>query len=115
LIEEKDGVPEPVPMWRQKRQKEDDPFFEHTILLELRVGRYIDHFICSKDGCLILNPASHLILHDNLQCGYFKKIKFIIKLTYTKSCLLWWDGSFDLFQRRLKSLHVNLAYIGFPK
>jgi hypothetical protein len=48
------------------------------------VGRYIDHFIRSKNGCLIINPASYLRLHDNLQ-GYFKKIKFIVKLTYTKS------------------------------
>jgi hypothetical protein len=49
------------------------------------VGRYIDHVLRSKHGCLILNPASHLQLHDNLEGGYFTKIKFVIKLTYTKS------------------------------
>jgi hypothetical protein len=49
------------------------------------VGRYIDHILHSKNGCLILDPASHLRLHDNLQGGYFKKIKFIVKLTYKKS------------------------------
>jgi hypothetical protein len=49
------------------------------------VGRYIDHVLRRKNGCLILNPASHLKLHDNLERGYFKKIKFVIKLTYTKS------------------------------
>jgi hypothetical protein len=49
------------------------------------VGRYIDHGLLSKNGCLILNPASHLRLHDNLQGGYFKKIKFVVKFTYTKS------------------------------
>jgi hypothetical protein len=60
-------------------------FFEHTILLEASVGRYIDHVLRSKHGCLILNPASHLKLHENLEGGYFTKIKFVIKLTYTKS------------------------------
>jgi hypothetical protein len=49
------------------------------------VGRYIDHVLGSKDGCPILNPSSHLRSHDNLQGGYFKKIKFIVKLTYRKS------------------------------
>jgi hypothetical protein len=49
------------------------------------VGRYIDHILRSKNGCLILNPASHLKLHDNLKGGYFTKIKFVIKLTYKKS------------------------------
>jgi hypothetical protein len=49
------------------------------------VGRYIDHVLRSKNGCLILNPASNLKLHDNLEGGYFTKIKFVIKLTYTKS------------------------------
>jgi hypothetical protein len=39
----------------------------------------------AKNGCLILNPASHLKLHDNLEGGYFTKIKFVIKLTYTRS------------------------------
>jgi hypothetical protein len=73
-------------MWRAKKGKnKDDPFFEHTILLEPSVGRYIDHVLRSKNGCLILNPASHLKLHDNLEGGYFTKIKFVIKLTYTKS------------------------------
>jgi hypothetical protein len=47
------------------------------------VGRYIDHVLHRKNECLILNPSSHLILHDNLQSGYFKHIKFIVKLTYT--------------------------------
>jgi hypothetical protein len=46
------------------------------------VGRYIDHILPSKNGCLILNPAR---LHDNLEGGYFTKIKFVIKLTYTRS------------------------------
>jgi hypothetical protein len=69
----------------KKRRKKDDPFFEHTILLEPVVGRYIDHVLRSKNGCLILNPASHLKLHDSLHGGYFKEIKFIVKLTYTKS------------------------------
>jgi hypothetical protein len=73
------------PCGEQKRQKKDDPFFLHTILFEPGVGRNIDHVLRSKNGCLILNPASHLRLHDNLQGGYFKKIKFIVKLTYTKS------------------------------
>jgi hypothetical protein len=83
---EKNGVPEAIPMWRaKKRQKKDDPFFEHTILLEPEVGRYTDHVLCSKNGCLILNLASHLKLHENLHGGYFKELKFIIKLTYTKS------------------------------
>jgi hypothetical protein len=67
----------------QNGKKEYDPFFEHTILLEPAVGRYIDHVIHSKNGCLILNPASHLRLHENLLGGYFKHIKFVIKLTYT--------------------------------
>jgi hypothetical protein len=49
------------------------------------VDRYIDHVLCSKNGCLVLNPASHLRLHENLQGEYFKKIKFIVKLAYTKS------------------------------
>jgi hypothetical protein len=58
-------------MWRAKKGKnKDDPFFEHTILLEPSVGRYIDHVLRSKHGCLILNPASHLKLHDNLEGGY---------------------------------------------
>jgi hypothetical protein len=39
------------------------------------VGRYIDHVLHSKNGCLSLNTAG----------GYFKEIKFIIKLTNTKS------------------------------
>jgi hypothetical protein len=49
------------------------------------VGIYIDNVIRSKNGCLILNPASHLKLHDKLHGGYFKEIKFVVKLTYTKS------------------------------
>jgi hypothetical protein len=44
------------------------------------------HYVLrSKNGCLILNPASHLKLHDNLEGGHFTRIKFVIKLTYTKS------------------------------
>jgi hypothetical protein len=83
---DKDGVPEAAPIWRAKKDKtEDDPFFEHTILLEPEVSRYIDHVLRSKNGCLILNPASYLKVHDNLQGGYFKKIKFVLKLTYKKS------------------------------
>jgi hypothetical protein len=81
----KDGVPEATPMWRAKKEKKDDPFFEHTIILEPAVGIYIDHVLCSKNGCLILNPASHLKLHHNLHGGYLKEIKFIVKLTCTKS------------------------------
>jgi hypothetical protein len=82
----KNGVPEAIPMWRGKKEKKkDDPFFEHTILLETSVGRYIDHVLRSKNGCLILNPASHLKLHDKLEGGYFTKIKFVVKLTYAKS------------------------------
>jgi hypothetical protein len=49
------------------------------------VGRYIDHVLRSKSECLILNPARNLKLHDNVEGGYFTKIKFVIKLTYTKS------------------------------
>jgi hypothetical protein len=49
------------------------------------VGRYIDHILHSKKGCLIINPASHFKLHDNLEGGYFTKIKFVVKLTYKKS------------------------------
>jgi hypothetical protein len=60
-------------------------FFEDTIILEPAVGRYIEHVLHRKNGCLILNPASHLKLHDKLHGGYFKEIKFIVKLTYTKS------------------------------
>jgi hypothetical protein len=86
FINNKDGAPEPLPMWRAKQgKKEDDPFFEHIILLEPGVGRYIGHVLRSKNGCLVINPGSHLRLHDNLHGGYFKKIKFVIKLTYTKS------------------------------
>jgi hypothetical protein len=49
LKKDKDWVPEPVPMWRAKKgKKEDDPFFEHTIILELMVGRYSDHVLPSK-------------------------------------------------------------------
>jgi hypothetical protein len=40
MKKDKHGVPEPVPMWRAKKsKKEDDHFFEHTILLEPGVGR----------------------------------------------------------------------------
>jgi hypothetical protein len=39
----------------------------------------------NKHCCLILNPASNLRLHDNLQGAYFKSIKFIIKLSYKKT------------------------------
>jgi hypothetical protein len=86
LKKDKNGLPEAIPMWRAKKgSKPDDPFFEHTILLEPLVGRYIDHVLRSKNGCLILNPASHLKLHDNLKGGYFTKVKFVIKLTYTKA------------------------------
>jgi hypothetical protein len=86
LKKDKNGLPEAIPMWRaNKGSKTDDPFFEHTILRELSVGRYIDHVLRSKNGCLILNPASHLKLHDNLEGGYFTKIKFDIKHTYTRS------------------------------
>jgi hypothetical protein len=74
LKKDKNGLPEAIPMWRAKKgSKPDDPFFEHTILLEPSVGRYIDHVLRSKNGCLILNPASHLKLHDNLKGGYFTK------------------------------------------
>jgi hypothetical protein len=67
LRKDTNGVLEPVPMWRAKKgKKEDDPIFEHTIILEPGVGRYIDHVIRSKNGYPILNPASHLRLHFNL-------------------------------------------------
>jgi hypothetical protein len=80
------GYPKLYPCGEQKKGKnKDDPFFEHTILLEPSVGRNIDHVLRSKNGCLILNSASHLKLHDNLEGGYFTKIKFVIKLVYTKS------------------------------
>jgi hypothetical protein len=59
--------------------------FEQTILLEPVVGIYIDHVLRIKNVCLILNPASHLRLHENLHGGYFKHIKFVVKLTYTTS------------------------------
>jgi hypothetical protein len=86
LKKDKNGLPEAIPMWRAKKEKKkDDPFFENTILLEPSVGRYIDHVLCSKNGCLILDPTSHLKLHNNIEGGYFTKIKFVIKLTYTKS------------------------------
>jgi hypothetical protein len=46
LKQDKNGLPEPIPMWRAKKgTKPDDPFFEHTILLEPSVGRYIDHVL----------------------------------------------------------------------
>jgi hypothetical protein len=35
----------------------------------------------SKHGCLIINPASHLKLHGNLQGAYFMKISMGVKLT----------------------------------
>jgi hypothetical protein len=74
MRKDKDGVSAPVPMWRAKKGKqEDDHFFELTILLEPGVGKYIDYVLRSKNGCPILNPASYLILHDNLKGGYFKK------------------------------------------
>jgi hypothetical protein len=83
---DENGLPEAIPMWRDKKGSQTgDPFFEHTILLDPSVGRYIDHMLRSKNGCLILNPASHLKLNDNLEGGYFTKIKFVIKLTYTRS------------------------------
>jgi hypothetical protein len=56
----KNWVPEAIPMWRAKKKMKDDPFFEHTTLLEPALGRYIDHVLCSNNGCLILNLASHL-------------------------------------------------------
>jgi hypothetical protein len=85
LRNDKNGVPDPVPMWKASRgKKDDDSFYEYTILLEPSVGRYIDHVLCIRNGCLILNPASHLQLHDNLEGGYFKDIKFVVKLAYTK-------------------------------
>jgi hypothetical protein len=86
LKKDKNWLPEDIPMWIAKKgSKTYDPFFEHTILLAPSMGRYIDHVLHSKNGCLILNPASHLKLHDNLEGGYFTQVKFVIKLTYTKS------------------------------
>jgi hypothetical protein len=86
LKKNKNGIPEAIPMWRAKKGKhKDDTFFGHTIIPEPSVGRYIDHILRSKNRCLILNPASHLKLHDSLEDGYFTKIKSVIKLTYTKS------------------------------
>jgi hypothetical protein len=79
------GYPKQYPCGEHPKKRKDDPFFEHTILLEPSVGGYIYHVLHSKNGCLILNPASHLKLHYNLEGGYFTKIKFVIKLTYTKS------------------------------
>jgi hypothetical protein len=111
LKKNKDGVPEAVPMWRAKKdKKEDDPFFEHTILLEPAVGRYIDHVLHSKNGCLILNPVSHLKLHDNLHGGYFKKINFVVKLTYTKSKNIYSqiDASIDGIPYQTKEEEVEL-------
>jgi hypothetical protein len=85
MRKDKDGVPDPLPRWKVRKGKTDDyPFFKHMILLEWRVGRYIDHVIRSKNSCLILNPVSHLQLLDNpSRGGYFKHIKFVVKLTYT--------------------------------
>jgi hypothetical protein len=86
LRKDKNGVPDPVPMWKASRgKKDDDYFYEHTMLVEPSIGRYIDHVLCSRNGCLILNPASHLRVYDNLERGYFKEINFVVKLTYTKS------------------------------
>jgi hypothetical protein len=49
LKKDKNGLPEAIPMWRAKKgSNTDDPFFEHTILLESSVGRYIDHVLRSK-------------------------------------------------------------------
>jgi hypothetical protein len=84
-IKDKDGVPEPVPTWRAKKgKKEDDPFFNTDFYLNRGWVDTLTVFYV-ENGCLILNPASHLRFHDNLQGGYFKKIKFIVKLTYKKS------------------------------
>jgi hypothetical protein len=86
LRKDANGTPDPVPMWKwSKGKKDEDWVYEHTILVEPAVGRYIDHFLHSKNGCLILNPASHLRLYHNLQGGYFKEDKFVVKLAYTKS------------------------------
>jgi hypothetical protein len=70
LRKDKNGVPDPVSMWKASRgNKDDDSFYDHNILLEPLVGRYIDHVLPSINVCLILNPESHLRLHDNLEGG----------------------------------------------
>jgi hypothetical protein len=78
----------PVPMWKSNRannKEENKWFYEHTIGVDPSVGRYIDHVLRSKKGSMILNPASHLRLHHNLEDGYFKEIKFVFKLTCNRS------------------------------
>jgi hypothetical protein len=74
------------------------------------VGIYIDHVLRSKNGSLNLNPASHLKLHDNLQGGYFKKMKFVVKLAYTKSENLYSqiDASIDGIPYHTKEEEVEL-------
>jgi hypothetical protein len=94
----------------EKGQKKDDPFFEHTILLEPAVGKYIDHVLHRKNRCFILNPASYLKLHDSLHGGYFKEIKFVVKLTYKKS-ENWYsqiDASIDGIPYHAKENEVEL-------
>jgi hypothetical protein len=96
----------------QKKTKRETILFEHTILLEPEVGRYIDYVLCSKNGCLILNPANHLKLHDNLHGGYFKEIKFIVKLTYKKS-----DDPFSQIYRSIDGIpyHTKKLEIEFKE
>jgi hypothetical protein len=61
MRKDKNGVTDPVPIWKARRGKKDDDYvFEHTLVLEPSVGRYIDHVLRIINGCLILNPASHL-------------------------------------------------------
>jgi hypothetical protein len=73
------------------------------------VGRNIDHVLRRKNGCLILNPASHLKLYDNLHRGYFKEIKFVVKLTFTKSASMYSqiDVSIDDIPYHIKEEEVE--------
>jgi hypothetical protein len=56
------GTPAPISMGKSNKahnKKDEDWFHEHTIIVEPSVGIYIDRVLQRKNGCLILNPASH--------------------------------------------------------
>jgi hypothetical protein len=80
MVNNKHGVPDPVPCGKKEKarkgKKDNDPFYEHTILLEPLVVIYIDHVIRITNGCLVLNPESHLRLHDNLEGGELQRHQF---------------------------------------
>jgi hypothetical protein len=80
------GYLKQYPCGEQKRTKQKIILFLNTqFYLNQRWVDTLTMFYVEKNRCLILNPASHLKLHDNLHGGYFKEIKFVVKLTYKKS------------------------------